>query len=814
VAGPFYFAWTDSTDTTFDATRHNVYDEIIFNFDLMGQEGQFDTLQLEIKNPQVGLFAPTRSQFAWFSWYDGSTIQPLFFGCVIGIPSDLTKETITIQLVARPGNYLELKQQYAETLKQLPYWDPVFLDDTHRDDPDSIIEARGALYHIDRITHAITTSSLTSGEDGTLTFTPSKVMDGSVTMTMAQQPLSDVHVEANVTWSQSGGGSVSIPTGQSITTLTGTAILADWPKVGQSLGGGWIVQSAQAEDVYSVDLAPTYTFNRSWKNEQQKHQDGDPLSIEEHLSKPSFPVGYYLVLTETEVIGIGDPQTGHAASIDFKRTDFYVALYNINTSLTLGYGANLNRKELMSFTLETDLQQFSTSPEADNPMATTENIKVQGTDVSTPILNILNSASVRGKTISQGQTILTPDGQSYQRCLSGGTCGTGEPIYSNVINATTVDGTATWVCIGASLDDPPRNWAAVQNSEVSRGVIIRATTNTVSTGSNTTVTVSNSGVQTTTIRGGNVIADPSGQSGFTTGYWMAISAGTTGGTTEPDFPDSGTGTVDDGSVTWLGLGPYGVPAFLAPPMGPLATNYFCTDRGQDSIKYLLLLARAHLVIRARAVKINWECKWGDALALSCRKSATIQDHKISGGTATGKITEFHLTGNGDSGAFGGKVQIECLIGTGGTLPGSSTGTGVYFAPGYLIPGQYQATTGDSAITPTGDVAFTRPLAPSGGLSFPLSADQVVMKAQWHVEEFDAQIANNTTLTLTYDPQLSDQENIAKQAEAQMQYWLKTHPTWFELELLPLDGTADETTYLLGTTSLVLDKQIDLQATSW
>jgi hypothetical protein len=447
-------------------------------------------------------------------------------------------------------------------------------------------------------------------------------------------------------------------------------------------------------------------------------------------------------------------------------------------------------------------------------MATTEIIKVQGTDVSTPILNILNSASVRGQTISQGQTILTPDQQSYQRCLSGGTCGTGEPIYSNVIDATTTDGTATWVCIGGSLDDPPNIWASVQNSEVTRGVIIRATQNTTSTGSDTTVTVSSSGVQTTTIRGGNVIADPSGQNGITTGYWMAISSGTTGGTTEPSFPVDGSGTVSDGSVTWLGLGPYGVPAFLAPPMGPLAVNYFCTDRGQDSIKYLLLLARAHLVIRARAVKIGWECRWKDALALSCRKSATIHYHKISGGTATGKITEFHLTGNGDSGAFGGKVQIECLIGTGGTLPGSSTGTGVYFAPGYLIPGQYQSTTGSSTLTPTGDIAFTRPLAPSGGLSFPLSAEQVVLKAQWHVEEFDAQIANNTTLTLTYDPQLSEQENLSKQAETQMQYWLKTHPTWFELELLPLNGVGDETTYLLGTTPLVLDKQIDLQATSW
>src|SRR6266567_3337179 len=101
MSGPFYFAWVYGTETTF-GPAHYVYDEHIFSFTGTHSEGQFCTLQLEIKNPEVGLLAAGRKQWAWFSWDNGTSIEPLFFGKLVGVPSDLQGETLTLQFVARP----------------------------------------------------------------------------------------------------------------------------------------------------------------------------------------------------------------------------------------------------------------------------------------------------------------------------------------------------------------------------------------------------------------------------------------------------------------------------------------------------------------------------------------------------------------------------------------------------------------------------------------------------------------------------------------------------------------------------------------
>jgi hypothetical protein len=62
---PFYFAWVDA-GTPFDSSLFRE-DETVLSFDLAHAEGQIPTLSVEIKNPRVGLLAPGRKQWAWFS---------------------------------------------------------------------------------------------------------------------------------------------------------------------------------------------------------------------------------------------------------------------------------------------------------------------------------------------------------------------------------------------------------------------------------------------------------------------------------------------------------------------------------------------------------------------------------------------------------------------------------------------------------------------------------------------------------------------------------------------------------------------------
>ena len=137
AGGPYFFAWVDSTETTFSVT-HQRYDEYIFSFSLPQTEGDFATLSVDIKNPGAGLFAPGRKIYAWFARqsYDSAGIQPLFFGRVVGVPGDLLKQVITIEFTAQPLDFVAQKTTLAETLKVLPYYDPVFVDPGQRDNPE------------------------------------------------------------------------------------------------------------------------------------------------------------------------------------------------------------------------------------------------------------------------------------------------------------------------------------------------------------------------------------------------------------------------------------------------------------------------------------------------------------------------------------------------------------------------------------------------------------------------------------------------------------------------------------------------------
>ena len=54
--------------------------------------------------------------------------MPLFFGRLVGIPTNILAEVVTLTFVAKPVDFLEQKFAMAETLKVLPWYDPIFID--------------------------------------------------------------------------------------------------------------------------------------------------------------------------------------------------------------------------------------------------------------------------------------------------------------------------------------------------------------------------------------------------------------------------------------------------------------------------------------------------------------------------------------------------------------------------------------------------------------------------------------------------------------------------------------------------------------
>ena len=174
MAGPFYFAWVGASETTFDPSVHNREDEDVFGFNVEHSEGDFAGLEIEIRNPRVGLLAPARKVHAFLSYDTGTEIKPLFRGRLVGIPDNINQEIVRLQFTARPDDYAAQKAALAGTLKVLPYYDPVFISKDKWDDPDAVLEARSELWHIDRVNGELTTSDLLVGEDGNEDFLDSE----------------------------------------------------------------------------------------------------------------------------------------------------------------------------------------------------------------------------------------------------------------------------------------------------------------------------------------------------------------------------------------------------------------------------------------------------------------------------------------------------------------------------------------------------------------------------------------------------------------------------------------------------------------
>lgn len=362
---PFFFAWC-GPDEPFSAA-HQREDEIVFAFDIAHQEGQLPTLSIDIKNPHIGLLAPGRPQWAWLSylWPDQGTI-PLFYGRLVGLPSNLLRETVTLQLLARPNDYLAQKQGIADELMVEPFYDPIWIDQSKLIDPDTVLETYSMAWHVDRITHEVSVSDILFGEDGTEEFKPEDSFYDTVSISFAQSPQTQVVFDGTVQWTQAATGLLPLPD-VSLSAWNGQQIVNDWPKPGDQLHEGWSVEfsaitnwsdqfggnnpvtidlgggtsanTGGTPDIGQVGLDTPFTgiatkgiagFNDiklsvpatskahqitiNWQNEQETHRDGDTMSVNESAQyDEEGKIGGKVVSQSSQSV-LSDPTTGTAAS--------------------------------------------------------------------------------------------------------------------------------------------------------------------------------------------------------------------------------------------------------------------------------------------------------------------------------------------------------------------------------------------------------------------------------------------------------------------------------------------------------------------
>ena len=85
-------------------------------------------------------------------------------------------------------------------------WDPIFIAPESWSDPDTVLEGRSSLWHIDPVTHVVTISDVLIPVDGTIEFAEAQVLYDGVQVQLTGVPLRSVSVVATIPWVQTATG--------------------------------------------------------------------------------------------------------------------------------------------------------------------------------------------------------------------------------------------------------------------------------------------------------------------------------------------------------------------------------------------------------------------------------------------------------------------------------------------------------------------------------------------------------------------------------------------------------------------------------
>ena len=393
----FYFAWVDKTDSIFSETEHAVEDEQVFALSIQHAEGDFPSLDIDVRNPRIGLLASTRKQWAWLSYRKtNGDVVPLFFGRLVGVPQEMQDEIVRLSFVARPADYEDQRATLAESLKVFPFWDPVFFTDEEQADPDSVLEGYSALWHIDRVTHVVSTSDILVGEDAQLDFPKADVFYDSVAVGYSESPARRAVVEATVQWGQTGSGSIDVtqqiiaafeaetpteiysvggevrPHEGAINIVGGDSLIDNWPKFGSRIGGGWTVGASGASVIGDTPLSPTLTGSvaeyQAIKSWQIFHNAGHTISAPLRTIFDRSPGFIVEVQDETENWPYPELESAFAhGDINI----LWVPIWQIAASMKLQWEATRDRTEVMSFEMLADVQPLLTDADEEETIRLT-----------------------------------------------------------------------------------------------------------------------------------------------------------------------------------------------------------------------------------------------------------------------------------------------------------------------------------------------------------------------------------------------------------------------------------------------------------
>jgi hypothetical protein len=807
--GPWYFAWADASETTFVPSVHARWDEHIFELEYTHEEGQSAHLSIVIKNPRIPLLGTGRNSWAWLAKDIGGTPTPRGFFRVVAAPSDMAMEKVKLELVAMPLDLIEQKRAVAAGLMVRPNWDPVFIEESKRLDPDSVLEGYSAAWHIDPITHAVSISDWIVGEDGTEIVAAHDAIYESLKTAIDQPPLKNVVIYANVSWEQYYLGTLDM--GQfTYDSDKGAGMAGAWPKAGTGIGQGWSVKHASSFD-YSAAVHNA-TIKADYKNEDKTHHDGDVMSYSFNLSTPYLygSTGQQTFITaDYSKTVANDPSIGQAGSTNISTTATIFFFWDVKGYYVLEYEAKRTRNEQVRFTLACDLQPMFTDP--------------GGTQAN----------------FAQDSELIKINGKVGQEGFYGPYTGPWEPnhfyhekdVFTVVIGGVTYGYQANRDHVSLPTFDFEATATAFQS-----GMWLDAGTNVYYGGIYYQVMISGNWTsppsETQTFdpyfqkplftrledphSGSRLYTEVSGFRGYWTpgmtlltgdlviapdNNWYHVAIAHNADATFDRFADDETGAL----LYDLVLNP--------PPIGDVSyPQYFPTDRGLWSIEYALMKARARLINRARAVTLSYDVRGDLAWGLTLRNSAHFTDARLPAGEVIGKITKLEIKADAKSPAsYRGTITIKPVHGTGAEPDPPNPGQSDWTTDGYIDPG-YSYRVGASVGADDINYSYPDPTPTDDGLHFPLDYSTAVVSEvnqNWvNEQQILAATVPSTDIISTTDP-----GDIVKQAIEQTiaiyQATISASNSWHVLTLRPVQNGPFDAEWVLTVSDLVLPQQITI-----
>jgi hypothetical protein len=382
-AGLPYFAWIDVSETTF-GPEHVRWDESVFSFELKQDEGDPANMTIVVRRPRntagdpIGLLGPGRKIWAWFALDCGPALIK-FRGRLVGIPTSMFEDLVTLEFVARPVDVVAQKEALADSLRVLPYYDEAMIDPQRRTDPEVVLEGYTKIWHYDRETLVITVSDEISGEDGLVDFLCANgdVFYDGIGLSLTSGPLARVDINAEFTWTQQASGTVDLTQyliSQWPKVFGGEIYLnaADWPKNKAGIGDGWEVAESHAQD-----LVDTQTYTETLGGGGiTKFADGSTSEAQWSSSKTTlrhprnvvhFDPSKKLVTNASSSVSHSKDGDGvdyvSSTSQSYSDSEAVIVVQAIKPTLVAGYRAERQCTEKVSLTLFADVQPILTDPE-------------------------------------------------------------------------------------------------------------------------------------------------------------------------------------------------------------------------------------------------------------------------------------------------------------------------------------------------------------------------------------------------------------------------------------------------------------------